>query len=147
MKKKFSVEEIQKLQENPYVKRVSESTITYTQEFREYFILEYEKGKAPSEILTNAGFNRSILGAERCKSLSNNFRKMAKREDGLVDTRKTNSGRPLTRDLSQDEKIQRLEQKVKYLEQENSFLKKIKFLDEKTRHSHDQKRSSKSSMK
>lgn len=146
-KKTFSIEEILKLQANPYVKNVSASAITYTQEFREYFISEYEKGKAPSEILVNAGFDRRVLGKERCDNISRRFRKMAKREAGLVDTRKAKSGRPLTRNLSPEEKVQRLEQKIKYLEQENSFLKKINFLDKKARFAHERKKSSKSSMK
>ena len=143
--KTFSEEEILQLQQNPYVKRVSRTTITYTQEFREYYISEYQRGVSPHVILSQAGLERSVLGKERCDSISRNFRRMAKREDGLEDMRKT--GRPLKRELSPEEQIKRLKQKVKYLEQENEFLKKISFSDKKALNAHAQKKNFKSSMK
>lgn len=142
-KKTFSEEELIELQKNPYVKKVSKSTITYTQEFREYFISEYEKGKAPGEILRQAGFDRTVLGKDRCDNISRRFRNMAKREAGLEDTRKTKSGHHLTRNLSPEEEVQRLKQKVKYLEQENKFLKKVNSLDKKAQYVHDRKKNSK----
>jgi transposase-like protein len=140
--KSFSDEEIIELRKNPYVHRVSPTTITYTQEFREYFVSEYQKGITPNEILRKAGFDRKILGKERCESISRNFRRRAKREDGLEDKRKLCNWRTQTRELSPEEEIQRLKQKVKYLEQENLFLKKIKFLDKKALRAHDQKKNS-----
>lgn len=54
---------------------------------------------------------------------------MSKREQGFSDTRKDASGRPSTKDLTTDEQIARLQHQVKYLKQENEFLKKINFLD------------------
>lgn len=54
---------------------------------------------------------------------------MSKREQGFSDTRKGASGRPLTKGLTADEQIARLQHQVKYLKQENEFLKKINFLD------------------
>lgn len=41
----FSKEVIQKLNQNIYVKRVSEKSITYSNEFKIMFIEEYLKGK------------------------------------------------------------------------------------------------------
>jgi len=141
--KTFSEEEIAQLQLNPHVKRVSRTTITYTQEFRERYMSEYQKGTAPSAILSQAGFDRSVLGKERCDSIGRNFRRMGKRESGLEDMRK--NGRPLKRELSPEEEVERLKQKVKYLEQENEFLKKTSFLDRKAACAHAQRRNSKSS--
>jgi hypothetical protein len=46
------------------------------------------------------------------------------RPEGYEDTRKNNSGRPSTKELSDAEKVKRLEQKIEYLKQENEFLKK-----------------------
>ncbi|MBU3179102.1 hypothetical protein KPL47_22675 [Clostridium estertheticum] len=55
------------------------------------------------------------------------------RPDGFEDTRKNNSGRPTTRQLSDVEKIKHLEQKNAYLNQENEFLKKtIKWISRQT---------------
>lgn len=49
---------------------------------------------------------------------------MSKREQGFSDTRKGASGRPLTKGLTADEQVARLQHQVKYLKQENEFLKK-----------------------
>lgn len=129
MAKHFTSEEIENLKLNPYVKKVSISTITYTHEFREWFIAEYAKGKIPSQIVQEAGFDTHVLGSERIHNISKRFRKMAIRPEGFTDTRKVNSGRPATREISVEEQVERLKNKVKYLEQENEFLKKIEFLD------------------
>ena len=146
-KKTFSEEEILKLQQNPYVKKVSSTTITYTQDFREHYVNEHQKGIPPSIILEKAGLSRTILGKDRSDSLSRNLRKRAKAQDNMEDMRKTKSGQTLKRELSSEEKMVRLEQKIKYLEQENIFLKKINSLDKKARYMHGQKKNSKSSTK
>ena len=49
-KKIFTEKEIEILSNNPYVKSVSSKGITYTDEFKRYFIAENEKGKLPREI-------------------------------------------------------------------------------------------------
>lgn len=146
-KKMFSEEEIRDLQENPYVKKVSEKSITYTQEFREFFVSEYQKCKLPTQILRTAGFDTTVLGKERIDSISKRFRKMEVRPEGLADTRKGNSGRFATKDLPPEEEIKRLKNKIKYLEQENEFLKKIRFIDRKAQQKQNRKKSSKSSVK
>jgi hypothetical protein len=143
----FSPEEITELQANPYVKKVSEKAITYTSEFRELFISEYQNGKPPSQIFRNAGFNTSVLGRERIYSLRKRTKKMSERPEGFDDTRKGNLVRPATKDLSPEEEIKRLKHKIKYLEQENEFLKKIRFLDRKAQQKQNRKKSSKSSGK
>lgn len=47
---KFSKEAIKILKQNIHVKRVSELSITYTNEFKWLFIEEYLKGKTPRNI-------------------------------------------------------------------------------------------------
>jgi hypothetical protein len=49
---------------------------------------------------------------------------MIKREEGFNNTRKGTSGRPSTKDLATDEQFAHLQHQVKYLKQENEFLKK-----------------------
>ena len=146
--KLFTPEEIRELRENPYVERVSEkSVIAYTDEFKEYFMEEYQKGKTPTQILRSAGFDPKMLGEDRVKGVRKRYRKMAERLEGLRDTRKSSNGRPRTKDLTPEEQIQRLKHKVKYLEQENAFLKKIEFLDRKAIQKQNRKTNSKSSRK
>jgi len=125
----FDNEAIQLLERNPYVKRVSKKAITYSDEFKEKFMLEYEAGKYPTQIFRDAGFDIDVLGKDRIQNFKKHCKKMAVREDGFTDTRKTNSGRPTTREFSLEEQLERLKHKIKYLEQENEFLKKIEFLD------------------
>ena len=52
----FSKKEINMLQQNPNVKRVSERGITYTTDFKNEFIDEYLAGKLPRQIFIDNGF-------------------------------------------------------------------------------------------
>ena len=148
-KKYFTDEQLEVLVKNPYVKSASSKAITYTEEFKAHFVAEYAAGKIPSEILRNSGFNLRALGQKRIDSLSLRFRKMSKREEGFSDTRNGSSGRPSTKHLTADEQIARLQHQVKYLKQENEFLKKVNFLDRQAEwnHKQNQKKNSKSSSK
>ena len=123
-KNHFTEEQQLELSSNPYIQKVSTTTITYTKEFRERFEEEYRAGKTPSQILTNMGINPHILGMKRKSSLVQRMKLYELRAEGCEDTRKNNSGRPLTKVLTDDEKIKRLEQKIAYLQQENEFIKK-----------------------
>lgn len=86
--KLLTKKEIEILLKNPYVKSVSEKSITYTDEFKNIFISEYANGMIPSAIFRKYGFNVEALGYERIKTSSYRWRNQAKREDGLCDTRK-----------------------------------------------------------
>ncbi|HEC2152103.1 TPA: IS3 family transposase, partial [Staphylococcus delphini] len=55
-KRLFTEDEIADLKSNKYVLNVSPKAITYTEEFREHFVEEYENGKTPSQIFKEAGF-------------------------------------------------------------------------------------------
>jgi len=120
----FTEEQQKKLGENPYIKKISEKAITYTQEFKERFVDEYHSGKGPSQILADMGIDSRILGKKRKDSIVARMKKYELRTEGCEDIRKGNTGRPSTKDLSSDEKIKHLELKISYLNQENEFLKK-----------------------
>ena len=53
---------------------------------------------------------------------------MNERVEGVKDTRATNSGRPLEHELTDEEKIKRLENENLRLRQQLDFLKKMEFL-------------------
>lgn len=127
----FTEEQQEELRKNPYIKKVSDKAITYTTEFKELFAKEYRAGKIPSQILNEFGINHQLLGRKRKDALVAMVKKCESRSDGFEDIRKGNSGRPVTKDLSDVERISRLEHQIKYLKQENEFLKKIEFLDKK----------------
>lgn len=122
---KFTEAEVIELRQNSYVEKVSTSSITYTESFKEFFILKHHQGIQPMEIFRSAGFNPTLLGSSRISNASSRWRKQAMRESGLKDTRKENSGRPKTRNLSEAEELKLLKNQVAYLKAENDFLKKL----------------------
>ena len=65
----FTPEQVDELRKNKYVKHVSEKAITYTEEFKEIFILEYRNGKLPSQILLEMGFDYKLLGERRVSNI------------------------------------------------------------------------------
>ncbi|MGL5530736.1 MAG: HTH domain-containing protein [Culicoidibacterales bacterium] len=130
-KKLFTEKEIKQLQKNPYVKNVTKKGVTYTDEMRKFFIIKKSEHIPTTMIFELAGFDTCVLGRERVNSASNRWMRNYKNggELGLKDRRKTASGRPLQRTLSAEEKIARLEAKMKLLETENLFLKKLRQLE------------------
>lgn len=123
-KNHFTEEQQIELRKNPYIQNVSAKSITYTKKFKEKFEEEYRMGKLPSEILFDMGIDPRILGKRRKDSIVSRIRLYEIRPEGCDDTRKNNSGRPSTKDLTDTERIKRLEQRIAYLNQENEFLKK-----------------------
>lgn len=148
----FTDEQVQQLNMNPYVKKASNKAITYTDDFKITFTKKYLEGNPPSVILREMGFNPRILGKKRIDRFVGNIYKYKARGDDFSDQRGVNSERPsFKKELTDKERIARLEHKIKYLKQENEFLKKIEFLDKKaelkTQRKPHRKKSSKSSEK
>ncbi len=125
---RFTEKEIEKLRNNSNVKNVTEKAITYTKEFKEYIIREYNKGRHIREIYEEAGFDVEVLG-DRIKKSTYRWKQQSKRLEGLKDTRKGGSGRPRTRHLTKDELIQRQKAEIAYLKQERDFLLELKKLE------------------
>jgi len=127
----FTEEQQELLRLNPYVVKVSETSITYTEEFKARFYQEYKAGNLPSAILRGMGFDTRALGKRRIDHFVDQVKRHEERDEDFHDGRKDSSGRPRTKDLTPEEKISRLEHQVQYLKQENEFLKKSSFLDKK----------------
>lgn len=130
-KKIFTKEEIEILSSNKYVKYVSTKGITYTDEFKRIFINENEKGKLPRIIFEECGLSISILGKHRLESAAKRWRNAYKKEGilGLQDLRKESSGRPREKELSIEEKYERLKAQNNLLKAENELLKKLDMLE------------------
>lgn len=124
----FDEKEIKILSKNKYVKKVSSKSITYSVEFKEKFIEEHFKGKLSRIIFEECGFNINIIGIKRVEQSAHRWKKIYEADGllGLQDTRKNYSGRPKNRDLTDLEKIEKLEAKIMLLEVQNDFLKKLK---------------------
>lgn len=127
----FTDEQVEELRNNPYVKNVSHKAITYEESFKEVFFIDYQNGMSPSEIFYKYGFNPKVLGEKRLTNFVYQMKKQSNRPEGFEDTRKSNSGRTIERELSDKEIIERLKHKNKILQQENDFLKRIRFINKK----------------
>jgi putative transposase len=126
-KKIFSDKEIKILQKNPNIQRVSSLAITYTDVYKNKFMDEYLTGKFPRHIFEENGFDVDIIGMKRIEQAAARWNRSYKRDGliGLSDTRKIGSGRPLKRELTQTEIIERQEAKIKLLEGQVDLLKKL----------------------
>lgn len=130
-KRTFSKEEIETLRKNRYVKRVSEKAITYTDEFKHQAIEQSEKGLMSTAIFDRAGFELTIIGRKRAQNSLNRWKRSYKDSGvmGLRDRRTDNSGRPLERELSLEEQLEREKAKRKFLEVQLEFLKKLDMIE------------------
>lgn len=130
-KKLFTNEEVEILSKNIYVKKVSSKGITYSDEFKRLFIVENETGKLPRQIFQECDFDINILGIERVHSSAKRWRSAFRRNgvSQLQDTKKFNTGRPTEKELSLQEKYDKLQAKIKFLEAENEFLKKLEMIE------------------
>ncbi|TXK65561.1 IS3 family transposase, partial [Paenibacillus sp. N3.4] len=126
-KKIFSEKDQMNLSMNQYVIRISDKAITYADEFKKLFIEQYMAGKPPREIFEAYGFDVNVIGKQRVKQCAERWRKAYEENGiiGLADSRKESSGRPLKRELTQDEVIARQEARIKLLESQVDLLKKL----------------------
>ena len=126
----FTKEQMNKLSENPYVLKVSEKAITYTEEFREQFYIKYTGGMTPTNIMREMGFDVIALGERRISGITQRIKKMS--EKGCFkDTRADSSGRPRTKEMTPEEEIAYLKHKIEYQNQQIEALKKISFVEKK----------------
>ena len=124
----FTDEQVEFLRKNKYVKHVSNKGITYSLEFKELFIDECGK-KGVYQIFEEAGLPKLILGKARIDSCSKRWKAINNERSSLKDTRKGNSGRPVTRDLTPEEIIERQKLQIETLKQEIEFLRQIRRLE------------------
>lgn len=126
-RKLFTKENIELLSKNKYVKKVSEKSITYTDEFKVLFVAERRNGKLPTHIFQKAGFDVDIIGKYRIwcasKRWCNNYNEGG--ELRLRDNRKFNSGRSLKRELTVEEIIAKKDAEIAYWKAQAELLKKI----------------------
>lgn len=129
--KLFSEQEIEILRKNINVKNITAKGITYTDEFKKIFIEENLAGALPRDIFEKHGLYIKVLGMKRVKAAANRWRRQHNLGGTirLQDTRKFNTGRPTTKNLSLEEKYIKLQEKIEFLEAENEFLKKLDQLE------------------
>jgi transposase len=132
-KSSFSEHEMKQMERNPNVQNVTEKSITYAPAFKLAAIRAYEEGQTPMEIFLKAGFDVDVIGHKKPKQCLNRWRNahIAHGETGLLEERrgKGSTGRKSVGELSMEEKLKRAETRIKLLEVENEFLKKLEALE------------------
>ena len=128
--KRFTSKEQTQLAMNENVLKVSENSITYKGEFKVHAVQQnLREGKSPSTIFVEAGFDLETIGRSNPRRCLNRWRTVFNEQgiNGLMCDRRglSATGRPLERELTVEEKLQRAEARIKYLEGENELLKKL----------------------
>ena len=131
-KRRFTKEEIEILSKNENVSKCSEKSITYSNSFKIKAIKEYREGKRSRDVFTDAGFDLRVIGKDNPGEHLKQWNKICKMK-GLETLRSETRGRgkgggrpKKPKDLTDKDKIKRLEAEVAYLKAENDFFMKLR---------------------
>jgi len=126
----FTDAQIKKLSKNKWIKKITNTTITYTDKFKYKLVKECQDCKKfPREIFKECGIDPEIIGERRYATAADRWKKQFKETGEIKDTRKNSTGRPRIHELSDKEKLERAEAKIKLLEAENELLKKNELIE------------------
>lgn len=124
-KNKLSKEQIKQLAANRNVRLVTETTVSFTEEFEKIFYYEHMDGKRPADIFLENGIDPKVLGSSRIRSFAVHNRQKGEREEGFKDERSLNERKPPKEPKSNADRITQLEHELAYTKHEVEFLKKI----------------------
>ncbi len=127
-KKLFTPDEVEILRSNPYTLSVTSKTIRFTLAFKQAFWTKRQAGERLQDIYSDLGYDVSILGDVRIKTIANSIRKEALSKEGLHENNSLRAYRPDQVDYSgmpQNEAMVRMQHEILYLRQELEFIKKI----------------------
>ena len=93
----------------------------YTDEFKRMAVDQYQKGKSPVEIFTEAQIDVRIIGS---KNAFNLVKKWIKEQDKRLNKSQNTK-------LSIEQQLKEAQARIKYLEEELDFRKKLQALEEK----------------
>ena len=124
-KRKITLTEEQRniLRKNPNIKDVTESTIKFTNEFKEKAIKLNNEGISPLQIFCDCGIDINMIG----KILPNNCLGNWKHTKKI---KKHNASKYLANQTKKNRALKAILEENKYLKAENEFLKKLQALQE-----------------
>ena len=126
----FTDSQVKKLSKNKWIKNITNKGITYTDEFKYKLVKECENYKKfPQDVFRECGIDPEIVGKKRIDCSAYRWRKQINSTGEIIDTRTTKSGNTIKRELSDKEKLERAEAKIKLLEAENELLKKNELIE------------------
>ena len=126
----FTDNQVKKLKKNKWIKNITNKGITYTDDFKYKLVKECENYKKfPQDVFRECGINPDIVGERRISNSAYRWRKQLNLIGEIKDTRKGAAGRLPEHELSDKEKLERAEAKIKLLEAENELLKKNELIE------------------
>jgi hypothetical protein len=129
----FNEIQMKLLEQNPNVQHVSDRSISYKPEFKVEAINENLNGKGPAQIFIEHGFDLEVIGTDKPGQCLKRWRKTYEQfgEDGFFTERrgKGATGRPSSKHSSVEDNLKKAEARIKYLEAELEFLKKLDELE------------------
>lgn len=124
--------QVKKLSKNIWIKNVSNKGITYTDEFKYKLVKECENYKKfPQDVFRECDIDPETVGIIRIQNSAYRWRKQLNGIGEIKDTRTNCSGRKIEHELSDKEKLERAEARIKLLEAENELLKKNELIEMK----------------
>lgn len=132
MKKKiYSSEEKEILIKNKNIEKVTDKHVIYTKEFKLYAAKQsIENNKFPTEIFLEADIDIRIIGADAPKGCLRRWRNKYKSggpQALLEKATRVHKNKKVY--ISEKNKLKQANARIKYLEAENEFLKKIQALE------------------
>lgn len=126
----FTDAQVKKLSKNKWIKNITNRGITYTDEFKYKLVKECENYKKfPQDVFREYDIDPEIVGMSRIHNSASRWRKQLNKIGEIKDTRTNYSGRKIEHELSDKEKLERAEAKIKLLEAENELLKKNELIE------------------
>ncbi len=131
--RRYTDEQIKILEQNPYTHKVTPYQLTFTLEFKEFFMSQVNlPGMTTSKILKAAGYDPAIISKASKNCIRNRILKQAASPEGLKPPRGLSQAEKIDAYAKKDLDAQRtstsikeLREKVVHLEQQIEFLKKI----------------------
>ena len=137
-KRKFTPEEIQNLEANPYTLRVTEDRISYTLAFKEEFWKLSLQGYTGTAAFRKLGYNTEVIGFERIHNTTKRIRRDAQSIGGLhegnsggVYINRSRKSKTDSAESQAEEATKRMQKEIVCLQQQMAFLKKVMKLHEK----------------
>lgn len=129
----YTEEQIIIISQNPYTHCVTPHRVTFTLEFKEFFVEQVEKpGMTTAKILRAAGYDSKMFSQSTRERLRQRILSEAASEEGLQPPRGMTTAERINayakKDLDKQRtstSIKELQNKVVHLEQQVEFLKKI----------------------
>lgn len=130
MKKYYSEDVIKLLIKNINIEKMTNNSIVFTKEFKLHAVREnLEKGRFPKDIFLEAGIDLKIIGFDKPKDCLRRWRKIYLKQGEASLVSKSSRELNLKKKTSIKDELKRAKARIKYLEMENNFLKKIDALE------------------